>query len=82
MSDLLLIDEQDWPRCAVCDMPVMDFLALVGDDGALTLAVWCHDAEDVVRFAPEDVAQFQGGTIKMGLAFAGPRGDNEETRLA
>lgn len=62
------VNPKDYPRCAVCDMPVEDFYILELDNG-LMLMVECHRATESVKLSPDDLQSATIETIEFGRAF-------------
>lgn len=73
------IDTADWPRCAICKMPVENFR--VTDTGhAITFVTECH-GETELATVPDEVWDTMMGThVNFGLAFD-PKGENNGTSL-
>lgn len=72
------IDPEDWPRCAICRMPVEDFR--VTDTGdSIIFVTMCH-GECELATIPDDVWDTVMGThVNFGQAFQ--MGETNETEL-
>lgn len=65
------IDQNDWPRCEQCSMPVEQFYVEEGE-GALSIVAVCHGDREVVEL-PDEVLETLLGNSKLtvGPAFTG-----------
>lgn len=63
------INPLDWPRCAVCHMPVEKFI-LVDTCDDITFMVLCHGQEQVVQIPSDVLGSMLGSQMKFGLAFS------------
>lgn len=64
------IDELDWPRCAICDMPVQNFYVLDTTTGSgLELVAECHGDRQVVTISEFILANSKIETMELGPAF-------------
>lgn len=63
-----IISEDDWPRCAKCDMPVENFV--IADTGnTLTFVATCHGKEELVHI-PDSMWDTEfDQTVSIGPAF-------------
>lgn len=66
----VLVDPQDWPRCAVCEIPVEKFSST--DTGtSIVFVAQCHGQIESAEI-PDNVWDDQIGThMNFGLAFSG-----------
>lgn len=63
-----LIDDNDWPRCAKCDLPVENFC--IDDTGnTLTFVATCHGEEQLVEIPDSFWDQELVHTVSIGPAF-------------
>ena len=75
----LNIDPIDWPRCAVCHMPVEDFRATDTGD-SIIFVTECHGEYELATI-PDDVWDTAMGThVTLGQAFQ-RKGEHYETTL-
>jgi hypothetical protein len=61
------IDQDDWPRCARCHMPVENF-EIIDTGDSITLMAACHGAEELVTI-PDSVWDTVGQGVSIGYAF-------------
>lgn len=62
------IDDNDWPRCTKCDMPVENFY--IDDTGnVLNFVAQCHGKEQLVKVPDSFWDQELGHTVSIGPAF-------------
>jgi hypothetical protein len=69
------IDPEDWPRCAICDMPVENFKGVDTGD-SLSFLAQCHGAEEITQLPDELWDTVIGTAVTLGTAF-GEKQDDE-----
>lgn len=76
------IDPLDWPRCALCHMPVENFRATDTGD-SITFVTMCHGEVELATIPDEVWDTVMGTHVKLGSAFStGTQGDqNDRTTL-
>ena len=62
------INPRDWPRCAVCRMPVENFWVVDTSDSIILVAA-CHGKEQIINVLNETLASMLGSYINFGRAF-------------
>lgn len=56
MPEIRNIDCEDWPRCAVCEIPVENFYVEVIEDG-LTFTAHCHNEKETSTLTTEQIRE-------------------------
>lgn len=65
------VDQNDWPRCEQCNMPVEDFYVEEGTR-ILSIVAVCHGERQRVELPDEVLAELlEGNEIFIGPAFRG-----------
>lgn len=63
------IEQEDWPRCEVCDMPVEQFCVTDGGN-AIALAATCHGEVEMVVLLDDTWDTVHSSQVDFGPAFA------------